>query len=110
MDIRLNIYDEQGKNVARVAKGEYYDLTVGVIIDVFDFLDMDDNGKIISVWDINLKLLKCYKQITEILHKFFPDITKEEWKRVKLKELAKILLDIVQFTFTEIDEIPIEKN
>ena len=110
MDIRLNIYDEQGKNVARVAQGEYYDLTLGVIIEIFDFLNMDDNGKVISVWDINLKLIKCYKKITDVLHSFFPDITKEEWKCVKLKELAKILLDIVQFTFTEIDEIPIEKN
>ena len=109
MTLKLSIYDEDGKHIARVAEGEYHELTMGVIIDIFDVLKMDE-GKVRSIWEINLSLINCYKQVTDILHKQFPDITKEEWRRVKIKDIAKLLFDIVGYTLSEIDTIPKEKN
>lgn len=107
--LRLNIYDEQGKKVARVAEGEYHDLSMGVIIDIFDLLKLDEAEKR-TIWDLNLMLINCYKQVQDILKEQFPDVTKEEWRRVKLREVAKMLIDIVKYSFGEIDTIPSEKN
>lgn len=108
MNLKLNIYDKEGKKVVRVAEAEYRELLTGVIIDIFDIFKIED--EVPSMLEMSLKIATAYNQITKILHRQFPDVTKEEWRCTNVKELAKLMLDIVGYTFDITKIIPIEKK
>jgi len=105
--MKLNIYDQTGKNVERVAEGEMYDIMFGTIENIIDILNLDDAS---SDTDILKKIYAAYKDLRVILSGFFCDISEDEWKRVKVKELLPVVLEIIRFTFLQMKELPTEKN
>lgn len=106
-ELYLNIYDETGKNIERTAKGEYHELLLGVVIDIFKIFDVDD--EIPNIWEMSLKTLTCYKELRKILHTQFPDITHDEWRRVRTSDLLKVCSDILKFSVEEFKLIPEKK-
>lgn len=109
MILSLNIYDNEEKEIVRTEEAEYQEISMGVIIDIFDVLKLGEE-KEMSIWEMNLKLIRCYDHVRKILRKQFPNITDEEWRHVKFSEVASMLFNIVGHTLGEIRAIPTEKK
>ena len=103
MDLKLNIYDKTGKSIVRTAESDTFDLMFGTVMSLMELLKIED-------MDDQLELLKivagAYDEITGVLSAVFPDITPNEWKCIKVKELMPVILDIAKSAVSETFVIP----
>lgn len=103
MNLTLNIYDEKGKEVVKTAKSNTFDLMFGTIVKLMDLLKIENVEN-------NLEILKmiygAWNEIKEVLSTVFPDVSEDDWKRVKVKELIPIIIEIGKFAITEALNIP----
>ena len=47
-----------------------------------------------SQMDIAVTVFKCFRELKPLLQDIFPDITDDELKRIKIKELVPLFYDI----------------
>ena len=88
--LKLNIYKNQDE-IERTAMAESYDLMFGTAEDVLNIFDPD---KMASQMDIAVTVFKCFRELKPLLQDIFPDITDDELKRIKIKELVPLFYDI----------------
>lgn len=103
MNLTLNIYDASGKEVIKTVKSNTFDLMFGTIVKLMDLLKIENV-------DNNLEVLKmiygAWNEIKEVLSTVFPDVSEDDWKHVKVKELIPIIIEIGKFAITEALTIP----
>lgn len=103
MNLTLNIYDASGKEVVKTVKSNTFDLMFGTIVKLMDLLKIENV-------DNNLEILKmiygAWNEIKEVLSTVFPDVSEDDWKHVKVKELIPIIIEIGKFAITEALTIP----
>ena len=108
MDLTLNVYKENGKDVAKTLKATTYDLMFGTVVQLMDLLSIEDIDNKMEMLKV---IYKAWKEITVVLSGAFPDATEDDWKHVKVKELLPVILDIAKFSVSEMLTIPVdEKN
>jgi DNA replicative helicase MCM subunit Mcm2 (Cdc46/Mcm family) len=104
-EIRLNIYKQNNKNeIEKTYIANGYDLMLGTVEDFINIIDVDklnDQKAVIQM------VINGYNQIKPLLKDVFPEITDDEFKRVKVKELA---LTIVQIGTAAIESFDILKQ
>ena len=88
--LTLNIYKNQ-KEVEKTLVAESYDLMFGTVEEVLNIFDPDTMTDTIA---IATTICKCFKELKPILKEIFPDVTDEELKRVKVKELVPLFFEI----------------
>lgn len=103
MSLVLNIYDKTGKKVERRVKAETYEIMFGTIQEIMGLLEITEDMETTTLLK---KVTGAYNELTTVLGAVFPDVSDEEWKRVKLKELIALLLRIFKTTFNELLSIP----
>ena len=54
----------------------------------------------------NIIVAGAYDEITGVLSAVFPDITPDEWKCIKVKELMPVIIDIAKSAVSETFVIP----
>lgn len=103
MNLVLKIYDEKGKTVVKSYESTTYDLMFGTVMSLMELLkveEMKDQMQLLktvhSAWD----------EIKTVLSGVFPDVTEEDWKHVKVKELLPIIMEIAKFAVTDMFSIP----
>lgn len=104
MELKLNIYD--GGKVVKTYTANEVNISFGVIEDVFELIDVD---KLTAATD-DVALMKevikviagAFSHVKTILREMFPDITEDELKRARMKDIAMILIDTFKFAFAEI--------
>lgn len=107
MNLILKVYDKTGRTVEKTHKSTTYDLMFGTVIDLMELLkieDIDNQAELLKT------IYSAWSEITTVLSAVFPDVTAEEWKRVKVKELIPLIVDIAKFSISEMFTIPTEKN
>ena len=99
--MKLNVYKSQTE-VEKTYETQAYDLMYGTVEDIFEILDgmenMKTNDQIIGV------IQKNRAKLTELLKDVFPEITDDELRRIKLKELVPFFIELfgdVQRSFSE---------
>lgn len=107
MNLVLKIYDDKGQNVIKSYESTTYELMFGTVMSLMDLLKIED-------LDNQLELLKvihnAWAEIKEVLSGVFPEVTDDEWKHVKVKELLPIIVGIAKFAVADMLSIPTEKN
>lgn len=107
MNLILKIYDDKGKNIVKSYESTTYELMFGTVMSLMDLLKIEEI-------DNQLELLKvvhgAWTEIKEVLGGVFPDVTEDEWRHVKVKELLPIVVDIAKFAVSDMLSIPTEKN
>lgn len=102
--MKLNIYKNQ-KEIEKTYEVEAYDIMYGTVEDVFDVLDgmedMKTDGEILKLIQTNRK------KLNGLLMDIFDGLTKEELRRIKIKELVPLFLDLFKYVR---DSLGIEKN
>lgn len=107
MELILNIYDKKGKKVVRQAKGNTVDIMMGTIERLMSLLDIENSTDSIEILK---KVSGAYQELKGILSLIFEDVTEEEWNYVKVKELIPVILNVVKYTFAEMNSIPTDPN
>lgn len=107
MNLILKIYDNSGKNIVKSYESTTYDLMFGTVMSLMDLLKIEDV-------DNQAELLKtvynAWDEIKAVLSGVFPEVTDEDWKHVKVKELLPIIVDITKFSITEMLSIPTDSK
>jgi len=102
--MKLNIYE--GKNIVKTYQADSYDLMFGVVEDVADAVNLDalktgTDAEIIKM--VGELVMKSMSTVKGLLKDIFEGITDEELKRTKVKEIAKVLVDVVKFTIAQLN-------
>ena len=94
--MKLNIYKNQ-REVEKVYEIDNYDLMYGTVEDIlaiFDEIeDLRDNMQIFKV------IQKNRQKLNDLLQDIFPELTDEELRRIKLKELVPVFMEL--FTYVQ---------
>ena len=107
MNLTLNIYDETGKEIVKTVKSSTFDLMFGTIHKLMNLLKIEDIDNNLEVLQI---VYGAWDEITNVLSSVFPDVTDEDWKHVKVKELLPIIINIGKFAVTEALNIPTDSK
>lgn len=103
MNLILKIYDDKGQNVIKTYESTTYDLMFGTIMKLMELLKIED-------MDNQMEMLKtiyeAWDEIKIVLSAVFPEVTDEDWKHVKVKELLPIIIQIAKYSVTEMLVIP----
>lgn len=117
MDLKLNIY-EKGKKIEKTYVTEDFTLMTGTCEDILKAIDIDRlmDGNL-SEEQIGLEVIKtvtkCWKMFLPLLQEVFEGLTEDEYRRTSIKEVAGSILQIVQYTVTELFNVNVggtEKN
>lgn len=102
--MKLNVYKNQ-HDIEKTYEIASYDLMYGTVEDIFEILDELEDGA------TEAKILKVVQKhrvkLTKLLKDIFPEITDEELRRIKLKELVPMFIDL--FAYVK-DSFGSEKN
>lgn len=102
--MKLNIYKNQ-KEIEKTYEVEAYDLMYGTVEDIFEIMDgIDQNANTSDLFKV---VQKNRKKLNDLLKDVFPEITDEELKRIKLKELVPFFIDLFVYVT---DSFGTEKN
>lgn len=92
--MKLNIYKDQ-KTVEKTYEVDEYDIMYGTVEDIFDVLDgiedMKTNGEILKL------IQKNRKKLNGLLLDIFDGLTEEELRRIKIKELVPLFMDLFKY-------------
>lgn len=102
--MKLNIY--KNKKVVKTYTADAYDLLWGVVEDVASAVNLDElkTGSEAEIMKLVLNLvLKSMGTVKELMKDVFEGITDEELKHTKVKEIAQVLVDVVQYTILQLN-------
>jgi len=105
MDLKLNIYNEEGKYI-RTAKGEMVAIRFGVIRKLMALLNVGNENET----DILTTVANAWVEITKLLSTIFPDVKEEEWDNVDVSELIPLILSIAKGAVTKMTQLPADPN
>lgn len=94
--LKLNIYKADNKNeIERTFTAEGYDLMLGTLQDIMAIIDID---KINSGNEMELAkmAIRGFDQIAPILRDVFPEVTTEELRRTKTRELVPLFVALTK--------------
>lgn len=101
--ISLNIYSKNDRNkVEKTYTAESYDLMFGTVEDLIEVMDIDkmtDNAAIANL------VVTGFGKIKPFIKDIFPDVTDDELKRVKVKELIPTFFQIFKSVIEGLDLI-----
>ena len=105
-NITLKITDKKG-NLIKLYEAKPYELEFGTIRTLMRILkieDMENQGELLKT------LAGAWDEVINVLNEFFPDCTEEEWDKVKVKEVLRVIIEVSKYAISEAFVIPTEKN
>lgn len=112
MQLNLNIYN-RGK-VEKVYTANEFDIMFGTVEDLVNLVDTDRlSGNVSDVDFISavVVLLKGgFDQVRSLLKEIFPEVTDEELKRTKMKEVVSLLVSVLKYGLSEMGGASNSKN
>lgn len=109
MELKLDIYTTRlCRKVERTATAQDFELSTGVCEDVLDIINIDmfEGGLSAlseeSMTELVIGIIKNgYPFFMELIKEIF-DITDSEAKRIKVTDIAKVVLDIIKYSFSQL--------
>lgn len=105
MELKLNIYD--GKKIVKTYVANDFNLMTGVCEDIINIIDIDKltggnlDEKTLGIEVIKI-VAKSFSKFKPFLQDVFDGLTDDEYRHTSIKEVAAIVLSIVQYTVTEL--------
>lgn len=105
MELKLNIYD--GKNIKKTYEANDFTLTTGVCEDIINTVDIDKitskklDDKTLGIEVIKI-VAKSFSKFKPFLQDVFEGLTDDEYRHTSIKEVANVVVTIVQYTVGEL--------
>lgn len=91
MELKLNIYAENKIDIRKTHVAKSYDLMLGTVEDIMAIIDVD---KMDNNVELTKMIIKGYQQLKPFLFDIFAELTEDDLKYVKVKELIPLFMDI----------------
>lgn len=109
MELKLDIYaDKLCRKLERTVTANDFELSTGVCEDVLNLINIDMfEGGFQSISDeskqeLMIDLVKNgYPYFLDLIIEIF-ELTGDEGKRIKVADVAKVVMDIVKYSFTQL--------
>lgn len=109
MELKLNIYETRlCRRVERVATANDFELSTGICEDVLDIINIDMfAGGLSALSDESTQELAIgiikngYPFFMDLIKEIF-EITDDESKRLKISEIAVVVIEIVKYSFAQL--------
>ena len=109
MELKLNIYaDRFCRKIERTALANTFDLSTGICEDVLDIINIDmfEGGLSAlsdeSMQDLAIGIVKNgFPFFVELCKELF-DLTDKEVRNTKIEDIAKIVVEIVKYSFVQL--------
>lgn len=98
---------EYKKKVDKIYTAEGYDLMLGTVEDFMDIIDIDKLGNNIELAKM---VLKGYGQLKPLIMDIFPELTDEEYRRIKVNDLIATVSQIGKSVLENLDILKSGKN
>lgn len=112
MQLNLNIY--RGRNIEKVYTANEFDIMFGTVEDLIDLIDADRLSGNVSDTDFIAAVIVLLKggfdQVKSLLKELFPEVTDDELKRTKMKDIVHILVSVLKYGFAEMTGASSAKN
>ena len=106
--IKLNIYDKNDKTkVEKTLEAEGYELMLGTVEDFMDIIDIDKLG---DQKEVAKMVVKSYSQLKPLIMDIFPELQNDEYRRIKVTELVRVVVQIGTAVVENLDLIKSSKN
>lgn len=114
MELKLNVY--KGKTVEKTYTAEDYALRTGTCEDILGLVDVDkidlkniedDAAAMVEVVKVVIKAFNSFKPM---MMDIFDGLTEDEYRRTNIKDVARVVLNVVKYTFGELFAIASSKN
>lgn len=107
-EITLNIYSAKKKGeIEKTHTADGYDLMLGTVDDFMEIIDID---KLDNEMEIAKMIAKGYGQLKPLLKDVFPDLTDDELRRAKVKDLVATIIQIGLAVAESLKAFKSEKN
>lgn len=107
MELILNVYSVDKKEIEKVYRVDSLDLMFGTVEDIINVIDID---KINDNTAVAMMIVKAWWQLKPFLKDIFPGVTDDEIKRVKINEMIPLFSDIFAAIGENIGLLVNEKN
>lgn len=92
--MKLNVYKNQ-KEIEKTYEADDYDLMYGTVEDLLSmFDDIDDYHDNMQIFKV---IQKNRQKLNDLLKDIFVDLTDDELRRIKLKELVPVFVDLFKY-------------
>ena len=98
---------EDKKKVDKIYTAEGYDLMLGTVEDFMNIIDIDKLGNNIELAKM---VLKGYGQLKPLIMDIFPELTDEEYRRIKVNDLIATVSQIGKSVLENLDILKSGKN
>ncbi len=101
--MQLNIYEK--RKVIKTYTADSYDLMFGTVEDISDAINLDEmkTGSDVEVFGAVVKLITGSKEtVKDLLKDIFDGLTDEELRKTKIKEQAQVLVEVVNYTLSQL--------
>lgn len=105
MNLKLNVYE--GNKIVKTYEANDFTLMTGVCEDIIKEIDIDKltSGKLddttLGIEVIKI-VAKSFSKFKPFLQDVFEGLTDDEYRHTSMKEVAKVVVDIVQYTVGEL--------
>ena len=100
--INLNIYSADKPTVEKTYTAETYDLMLGTVEDLMQVIDVDKMSDNVEITNM---VLKSFAKLKPFIKDIFPDATDDDLKRVKIKELIPMFIQVFKTVIDDLDII-----
>lgn len=101
--MRLGIYEK--KQLIKEYKADTYDLMFGTVEDIAEAMNLDglQTGADVEIIQMAANLIKTNMDtVKDLLKDIFDGLTDEEIKKTKVREIARVLVDVVKYTVSQL--------
>lgn len=106
--ITLNVY-QKGDNskIEKKLETEGYDLMLGTVEDFMNVIDLDKLG---DEKEVAKMVVKGYSQLKPLIMDIFPELQEDEYRRIKVTDLVRLVVQIGTSVVESLDLIKSSKN
>lgn len=109
--MKLNVYNR--RQIVKTYEADAYDLPFGIVEDVADIIKIDDikTGSNEELFKLAAGVvLKGTDTVKELMKDIFEGISDEELKKTRVTEMAQVLVEVVRYTFDQLQKGLNRKN
>lgn len=112
MELKLNVYN--GAEIEKTYTSSNFALMTGTCEDILNLVDIDklkgsleDEQTILEVVKI---VMKAFNEFNPMMKQIFDGLTDDEYRRTKIIDVAKVVIEVVRYTFAELFKVASTKN
>jgi len=104
MELKLNIYN--GKEIEKTYVSQDFMLMMGTCEDILKLVDVDkltgDLNDETAMMEVLKIVIKAFGEFKPMMMQIFDGLTEDEYRRTSVAEVAKVVISVVKYTFSEL--------